>query len=273
MAPFMQVLSIPDEKRMGKHIELEKDIEEIEFKDVCFTYPRQQNEVLKNISFKISKGECVSIVGLNGAGKSTLIKLLCRLYKPTSGEICVNGININDYDIDSYNKHISCVFQDFKLFGYSIKENIIPDDGNEDEAIRLINALGMKDKIDSLKDGINTMLNKQLSDDGVELSGGQAQKIAIARALYKGSDIVILDEPTSALDPKSEADIYENFNRLTKDKTALYISHRMSSSTFCDKILVIDGGVITDYDSHANLMKKDCLYKTLFNKQAANYQE
>lgn len=272
LAPYMEMLSLPNEKEDGKKIELNGEIETIEFKNVSFTYPRQSREALTDISFKINKGECISIVGLNGAGKSTLIKLLCRLYQPTKGEILVNGINISDYDIDSYNKHISCVFQDFKLFGYSIKENIAANVDDEEGVYSLLSKLGMKDKIDSLPEGINTLLNKQLDDEGVEVSGGQAQKLAIARALYKNSEIVILDEPTSALDPKSEADIYENFNTLTKDKTALYISHRMSSSTFCDKILVIDGGKITDFDSHENLMKKDCLYHTLFTKQAMNYQ-
>lgn len=270
LTPFMQVLDIKDEKEEGKQIKFEGEIETIEFDHVSFTYPRQTKIILNDISFRINKGECISIVGLNGAGKTTLIKLLCRLYRPTSGEIRINGINVFDYELDSYNKHISCVFQDFKLFGYSLKDNISPL-SSEEEGMKILHDLGLDEKIKSLPDGINSMLNKQLDEDGIEMSGGQLQKLAIARALYKDSDLVILDEPTSALDPKSEADIYENFNSLTKNKTSIYISHRMSSSTFSTKVLVLNNGVVEDFDTHTNLLKKDTIYKKLFETQANNY--
>ncbi len=269
--PFMEILSMPDAAEEGSII-LDKEIEELEFRNVSFKYPRQDNLVLDDISFKINKGELISLVGLNGAGKTTIIKLICRLYKPISGEIYINNININDYELTSYNKHISCVFQDYKLFGYSIAKNITGQDENSDKAYNLLEDLGLKDKIDSLENGIETVLNKQLSEDATNFSGGQEQKIAIARALYKNSDFVILDEPTSALDPKSEAEIYENFNVLTKGKTAIYVSHRMSSSTFCDKILVIENGKVVAFDSHQNLMKKGGLYQKLFETQAKNYE-
>ena len=270
--PFMQMLNLPTKVKNTNKKHLEGTIETIEFKNVSFTYPRQNHEVLSNISFKINKGELISIVGLNGAGKTTIIKLICRLYEPTSGEILINGVNIKDYDLESYNRHIACVFQDYKLLGYSIRDNIAFDGKMPDKAYEILTSLGMKERIDTLPKGIDTMLNKQLEEDATNFSGGQEQKIAIARALYKDADFIMLDEPTSALDPKSEADIYENFNHLTNGKTAIYVSHRMSSSTFCDKILVIDGGKVAAFDSHQNLMKQDTLYRKLFLTQAKNYQ-
>lgn len=273
--PFMEFMSLPDECQTEGNIKLERDIESIEFRNVSFKYPRSEKAVLDNISFKINKGEKISIVGLNGAGKTTLVKLICRLYKPTKGEIIVNGHNIFDYDYKSYMKRIAAVFQDYKLFNFTIEENITCKEINEDteKALNILEEVGLKDKIDSLPDGIKSLFGKAYDEKGIEMSGGESQKIAIARALYKDASLVILDEPTSALDPIAEADIYENFNNLVGDKTAIYISHRMSSSIFCDRILVIDGGKIVDYDTHKNLMeKKDSLYYKLYNAQAVNYQ-
>ncbi|MFA6936321.1 MAG: ABC transporter ATP-binding protein [Bacilli bacterium] len=270
--PFVELMDLKEEKDEGEKIPFEGTIETIEFKDVSFKYPKTENLILQNISFKISKGQKISIVGLNGAGKTTLIKLLCRLYKPTSGEILINDINIKDYEYKTYIKQISAVFQDFKLFAYSISENITNENNQEDLAFKYAVDVGLKDKIESLKYGIKSKYSKAYDQEGVELSGGEAQKVAIARALYKKSSLVILDEPTSALDPLAEADIYMNFNNLVKEKTAIYISHRMSSSTFCDKVLVINGGKVEAYDTHKNLMKnKESLYYKLFNSQAKNY--
>lgn len=269
--PFIELLEIPEEKESSS-VEFVGEIKEIEFRNVYFTYPRQEKEILTDISFKINLHEHISIVGLNGAGKTTLIKLLCRLYHPTKGNIYINGIDIFDYEINSYNKAISCVFQDYKLFAYSIKENITCGYEKDVDLDGIIEEVGLKRKISDLPKGIETSLDKQLSDDGVSISGGENQKIAIARAIYKDSSLVILDEPTSALDPLAEADIYENFHNMVGNKTAIYISHRMSSSVFCDKVLVIDNGHISDFAPHSELMKKkNSLYYKLFNSQAENY--
>lgn len=274
ITPFVELLELREEKDEGKQIPFSGKIETIEFKNVTFSYPKSEAIILNNISFKINKLEKISIVGLNGAGKTTLVKLLCRLYKPNSGDILVNGISIYDYEFASYIKQVSAVFQDYKLFAYSIKENILNHDGDEKVAYEIASKVGLKEKIDSLPKGINSLYTKSFEEDGVELSGGEAQKIAIARALYSNASLIILDEPTSALDPLAEADIYQNFNNLVQDKTAIYISHRMSSSVFCDRILVIDGGAISDFDTHKNLMKKtDSLYYKLFMSQAKNYQK
>ncbi|HHZ11660.1 MAG TPA: ABC transporter ATP-binding protein, partial [Acholeplasmataceae bacterium] len=247
---------------------------EIEFRNVTFTYPRSEQVILDGISFKINKGEKISIVGLNGAGKTTFVKLLCRLYRPKSGEILVNGRSIYEYDYESYLRQISAVFQDFKLFSYSLKENILNEDGDEEEAYKVACKVGLKEKIDSLPEGINSLYSKIFDEKGIELSGGEAQKVAIARALHKNASLVILDEPTSALDPIAEAEIYMHFNELVEEKTAIYISHRMSSSVFCDRIIVIDSGKISAIAPHAELMKDtEGLYYKLFMTQAQNYQE
>ncbi len=274
VAPFVELIGLKEEKESGKQIPLNQEIQTIEFIDVCFQYPRTDNMILSHVSFAIHAGEKISLVGLNGAGKTTLVKLLCRLYQPTSGQILVNGLSIYDYEFESYCKQVSAVFQDFKLFAYSLKENILNYDGDEQVAYAIASQVGLKEKIDSLPQGINSLYTKSYDEGGIELSGGEAQKVAIARALYSQSSLVILDEPTSALDPLAEAEIYQHFNDLVKHKTALYISHRMSSSVFCDRILVLNNGIITDFDSHRNLMKKkDSLYYKLFTSQAKNYQK
>lgn len=273
--PFMEFMSLPDEGQIGGDLIFEGDVETIEFKDVSFKYPGSDKFVLKDISFIIEKGEKISIVGLNGAGKTTLVKLICRLYRPTKGQILINGHDIFEYEHKSYMKEIAAVFQDYKLFNFTIEENITCQEVNKDSerAMELIEEVGLKDTIENLPDGIKSLFGKAYDERGIEMSGGESQKIAIARALYKDASLVILDEPTSALDPLAEAEIYENFNSLVGGKTALYISHRMSSSVFCDRILVIDGGSISDFDTHENLMKKeDSLYYKLYKAQAVNYQ-
>ena len=275
--PYLEFMSIEEEtEETGKEI-FAGPINTVEFKNVTFTYPKAEKPTLKDISFSVNRGEKISIVGLNGAGKSTLVKLICRMYKVDSGEILVNGKNIYDYDYRTYMNSISAVFQDYKLFNFTIAENVSCKESNtEDEktkVMRLIDEVGMKEKVDSLKNGIESRFGKEYDEEGIEMSGGQGQKIAIARALYKPAEMVILDEPASALDPIAEAEIYEKFNTLVEDKTAIYISHRMSSSKFCDKILIIDGGTVADYDTHDNLMKKtESLYYKLFMAQAENYK-
>ncbi|MCF6460222.1 ABC transporter ATP-binding protein [Clostridium sp. Cult3] len=272
--PFMEFVSLPEAREHGGKLEMEDEIHSISFKNISFKYPGSDKYVLKDISFDIKGGEKISIVGLNGAGKTTLIKLLCRLYEPNSGEILVNGYNIYDYEYQSYMEKIAVIFQDYKLFAFTVGENITCEEYSEDESImELIEEVGLEEKINSLPNGLNSLIGKSYDNEGIELSGGESQKIAVARALYKDAPLIILDEPTSALDPLAEAEIYEHFNTMVENKTAIYISHRMSSSVFCDRILLIEDGKVADYDSHANLMeKKDTLYYKLFTSQARNYQ-
>ena len=275
MDPFMEFMGLEEEtKAVGKK-RFEGPVETIEFSHVTFTYPKAEKAVLRDVSFTIHKGEKISIVGLNGAGKSTLVKLICRMYRADSGEIRINGTNIYDYDYMTYMNAIAAVFQDYRLFNFTIAENISCRQQQVDEARihHLIDEVGLRDKVDSLQNGIYSRFGKEYDEEGIEMSGGEAQKVAIARALYKDASMVILDEPASALDPIAEAEIYEKFNSLVEDKTAIYISHRMSSSVFCDRILIIDGGTVADYDTHENLMKKtDSLYYKLFESQAENYR-
>lgn len=275
LVPYQEFMALKEETIEDGGVPMDDIVETLEFRNVSFTYPKAEKPVLKNVSFAVKKGEKISIVGLNGAGKSTLVKLICRMYKADSGEILVNGRDIYDYDYLSYMNVISAVFQDYKLFNFTIEENISCRESGADEnrVNYLIDEVGMRDKIDTLPEGIHSRFGKEYDEDGVELSGGQGQKIAIARALYKKASMVILDEPASALDPIAEAEIYEKFNSLVEDKTAIYISHRMSSSVFCDRILIIDGGTVSDFDTHENLMKKtDSLYYKLFTSQAENYK-
>lgn len=275
LQPYNEFMALKEETKDTSGIPFEGEVETLEFRNVTFTYTKAEKPVLSNVSFSVHKGEKISIVGLNGAGKSTLVKLICRMYQADSGEILVNGRNIYDYDYLSYMNVISAVFQDYKLFNFSIEENISCRETGADEnrVNYLVEQVGLKEKIDELPEGIASRFGKEYDEEGVELSGGQGQKIAIARALYKKASMVILDEPASALDPIAEAEIYEKFNSLVEDKTAIYISHRMSSSVFCDKILIIDGGTVSDFDTHENLMKKtDSLYYKLFHSQAENYK-
>jgi ABC-type multidrug transport system fused ATPase/permease subunit len=275
LQPFMEFMSLPDEDSIQGTVPFQGEIESIRFEKVSFKYPGSEKMVIEDISFSINKGEKISIVGLNGAGKTTLIKLICRLYHPTSGTIYINDRDIFEYEHSSYMKQLSAVFQDYKLFDFSIEENITGKDPGKDtlRAEELIEQVGLKEKMQELPNGIKSLFGKAYDESGIEMSGGQGQKVAIARALYKGGSLIILDEPTSALDPLAEAEIYESFNSLIGERTAIYISHRMSSSVFCDRILVLNKGGIEDYDTHEKLMeKKNSMYYKLFNAQAVNYK-
>lgn len=245
----------------------------IEFKDVWFKYPRTDKYVLKGVNIKINSGEKLSIVGLNGAGKTTFIKLLCRLYKVDKGEILIDGKNINSYDFDEYSHLFSVVFQDFKLFAFSIKENVsISENPNDERVQNLCEKVGLGDKIASLDKGIETSLFRQFDKEGIEPSGGEQQKMSIARALYKNSPIVILDEPTAALDPVAEYEIYRQFNGFVESKTAIYISHRLSSCRFCDRIAVFSGNNIAEYGTHDELVSiENGIYAKMWNAQAQYY--
>lgn len=248
----------------------------IEFKNVSFTYPGTDKKALDNVSALIKPGEKISIVGSNGAGKTTFIKLLCRLYKVDAGEILLDGVNINEYKMEDYLKIISVVFQDFMLLGFPLRENVVLSDSGkitEGEVMNLFSKVGLKEKVLSLPMGIDTPVFRYFDLNGFEPSGGEQQKIAIARALYKNGSIMVLDEPTAALDPISEAEIYEKFNDLVKNKTAFFISHRLSSCKFCDRILVFDKGHIIEEGTHQNLMNlENGMYANMYRTQAQYYQ-
>lgn len=245
----------------------------ISFEDVTFTYPGSQKPVLEHISFTIMQGEKLGIVGLNGSGKTTLIKLLCRLYDPTQGRITLNDIDIRKIPHDEYTKLIGIVLQDFCLFAYSVRENVVFD-GQLDETLlyESIEKSGLSDKIMSLPNGANTSIYKTLDDEGIEFSGGEGQKLALARAIYKNAGIMILDEPTSALDPLAELALFSLLADIADGRTTLFISHRLSSTKFCDRILVLSEGKIAEIGSHDTLMEKDGIYADLFHTQAKYYE-
>ncbi|MDE5679135.1 MAG: ABC transporter ATP-binding protein/permease, partial [Lachnospiraceae bacterium] len=254
-----------------KHVENKPHT--IEFKNVDFTYPNTEVQVLKNVSLTLHAGEHLSVVGLNGAGKTTFVKLLCRLYDPTAGEILLDGVNISEYDYNEYMQLFSPVFQDFKLFAFSMKENIILGDDMKQEAVLpLVKQVGLEEKVSSMEKGLDTSLFKFYEEDGIEPSGGEQQKLAIARALYKKAPVVILDEPTAALDPVAEYDIYRQFEELVGGKTAVYISHRLSSCKFCDRIAVFSEGRVAEYGAHDELLKLGGIYAEMFAAQAQYYQ-
>lgn len=246
----------------------------IEFKNVSFTYPNTDVRVLDNVSIKINDGEHLSVVGLNGAGKTTFIKLMCRLYDVDSGKILLDGVDIKEYEYDEYMKIFSVVFQDFKLLSFSAKENVMLDDDQTDSKIdSLMKLVGLDDKMKSLPNGIHTTIFKEFDDDGIEMSGGEQQKLAIARALYKNSPVVILDEPTAALDPIAEYEIYRQFETLVGGKTAVYISHRLSSCKFCDRIAVFSEGTIKELGTHDQLVIiPNGIYAEMFEAQAQYYK-
>ena len=278
---FVLFMEYPEALEKGEKA-VDNEIREIEFRNVSFKYPGTDKLILDNISIKIRSGEHLSIVGLNGAGKTTFIKLLCRLYDPTSGEILVNGVNIKEYDYQQYMALFAPVFQDFRLFAFPIEENItlVDEDDKEyytgDEAERIekiIEMVNLAQMMEKLEKGRKTTLFKYFEENGIEPSGGEQQKIAIARALYKSSPVVILDEPTAALDPIAEYEIYKQFHTLVGDKTAFYISHRLSSCRFCDTIAVFSEGKIAEYGNHDTLIKMaGGIYAKMFEAQAQYYR-
>ena len=269
-------LDLPDDMYHGTlAVEKRDDIDyEIEFRNVSFKYPKTETYALKNVNMKFHIGDKLAIVGENGSGKTTFIKLLCRLYDPTEGTILLNGIDISRYRYDEYLNLFSVVFQDYTLFSFPIAENIAC--AHEYDADRVLNCLaraGLGEKISSLDKGIETALHRDYENDGIDISGGEEQKTALARALYKDAPFVVLDEPTAALDPIGEAEVYENFNKLVKDKTSVFISHRLSSCRFCDDIAVFDHGSIIQRGSHDALVADDKgKYFELWNAQAQYYR-
>lgn len=246
----------------------------IAFRDVSFRYPRSEKYVLRHLNLTIRQGEHLSIVGLNGAGKTTFIKLLCRLYEVTEGEICIDGVNIMDYADEEYRKLFAVVFQDFKLFAFSLRENVAPGLAavDEERLKEVLTQTGLYEDAQKLPEGLDTMIFKSFEEKGVELSGGQQQKTAISRALYRDAPIVILDEPTAALDPIAEYEIYRQFHTLVGGKTAIYISHRLSSCRFCDHIAVFAEDTVKEYGTHDELVaRENGIYAEMFRAQAQYY--
>lgn len=244
-----------------------------EFKHVTFTYPGADAPSLQDVSCRFGKGEKIAAVGRNGSGKSTFIKLLCRLYDPQEGEILLNGTDIRQYRYDEYLALFSAVFQDYRIFAFELGENVAAEsDYPEQKAVQALENAGFGERLSTLKDGLHTQLFKNFSDDGVELSGGESQKVAIARCLYKDAPFAVMDEPTAALDPVAEADIYQRMNRFIENKGAIYISHRLSSCRFCDRIFVFEGGRLREQGTHEGLLLADGLYRRLWNAQAQYYR-
>ncbi|MFD1989559.1 ABC transporter ATP-binding protein [Paenibacillus nicotianae] len=245
----------------------------VEFINVYFKYPEQDHYAIKNLNLTIYPNEKIAIVGENGAGKTTFIKLLLRFYKPTKGQILINGIDIQNISMDNYMKNITAVFQDFNILNYPLIENFVFDHAYEENTIKeIIHNLNLEKTVNHLPNGLYTELGRLFDHKGIELSGGQKQKLAIARALFKNSPFVILDEPTAMLSPQAEYEIYTNFAKLTQDKTTVYISHRMSSCRFCDRIIVMELGEIVESGNHEELIKKEGEYYKLYNIQAEFYK-
>lgn len=245
---------------------------EIVFENVSFKYPNTDNYVLKNISIKIEAGKKLSIVGYNGAGKTTFIKLICRFYEPTEGRILYNGIDISTINKTQYMKLLSVVFQDYALIYFTIKDNIVfESEYSTDVLNNAIVKSGLQTKIDGLTMGLDTPLTKEFDDRGIEFSGGEGQKLACARAYYKNAPIIIFDEPTASLDPMAESALYERFNNIIENKTAVYISHRLASVRFCDNVAVFVNGEIVEYGTHEELINQNGVYAEMFNKQSQFY--
>ena len=267
MPRVMEKGTLPVEKRLDNEYE-------IEFRNVSFKYPGSEKYALKNFDMKLSIGQKLAIVGLNGSGKTTMIKLLCRLYDPTEGEITLNGIDVRKYDYREYQNIFSVVFQDFKLLSLTIAQNLACG-GEEDKslALEVLSLVGMGERVKNMPLGVDTYIYNDF-ENGVEISGGEAQKIALARAVYKNAPFILLDEPTSALDPIAEYEIYKDFSEITTDRTAIYISHRLASCRFCHDIAVFHEGRLVQRGSHEELLSDvGGKYHELWNAQAQYYTE
>ncbi|MBQ9384225.1 MAG: ABC transporter ATP-binding protein [Ruminiclostridium sp.] len=247
---------------------------EFEFRNVSFKYPKAEKYALVNLSLTIRAGERLAVVGLNGAGKTTFIKLLLRLYEPTSGEILLNGVNVKEYSKRSWYRAFSPVFQDVELFAFPLCENVSmqsPEKTDKALAEKCLIDAGMGSKLKALKNGVSTEMLKIIHDDGVDLSGGEKQKLALARALYKNAPVVVLDEPTAALDALAESKLYSDFDKLIGGKTAVYISHRLSSTQFCSSVAMFKDGHLEEYGTHDELIGRDGAYAEMFRVQAQYY--
>ena len=252
------------------------DFESLEFRNVSFRYEGNEKNTLSNVSFKINKGETFAVVGHNGAGKTTLSKLIMRLYDVTEGEIFYNGVNIKEYDLQKYRDKFASVFQDFRIFAMTVAENVLIEETDEENiplAQKALMQSGVYDKIRTLPEGENTLLTREFDDKGALLSGGESQKVTIARMFAKSFEVAILDEPSSALDPVAESKMYDALMEGTQGKTVFYISHRLSSATRSDNILVFANGKLIESGTHDELMAAEGEYCTMFTLQASGYRE
>lgn len=278
LCDFREFVDYPEYDGSGaaKAADYMNTVPEIEFRNVSFRYDGAEQDTIHNLSLKIKSGEKLALVGPNGAGKTTLVKLLCGLYRPTSGEIFFNGIPLSDFKREDYYKLISPVFQEIRTAFFSLAETVSGKsmaDTDMEKAESCIRQAGLGAKIDALPDGIHTKLNKKVNQNGTELSGGEAQKLMLARALYKDAPLLILDEPTAALDPIAESKIYTEFNVMAKNKTSLFISHRLASTSFCDRIILLENGNITEEGTHQALIAANGKYKELFDIQSCWYKD
>lgn len=264
-----------DEDLGGIQVPVSEDYE-FTFRDVSFRYPKAEQYALEHLNLTLKAGERLAVVGLNGAGKSTFIKLLLRLYEPTEGEILLNGVNVKEYNKHSYYKLFAPAFQTVELFAFPLAENVSMQPPQETDCAKAKERLqdaGLSEKLAGLPDGVHTQMLKVIYDDGVDLSGGERQKLALARALYKDAPIVVLDEPTAALDALAESRLYENFDRLIGGKSAVYISHRLSSTRFCDRVAMFVDGKLAELGTHEMLMEQNGKYAEMFRIQAQYYVE
>lgn len=272
---LFEYLDIPNNMYQGSLTIEKRDDNEyyVEFRDVSFKYPNTNTYVLKHVNLKFKVGEKLAVVGMNGSGKTTFIKLMCRLYDPTEGEILLNGVNIQKYDYDEYMSIFSVVFQDFRLFSFSLGQNVSASVTYDSEKVReCLKKAGFDERLESMPNDLETFLYKDFDTDGVEISGGEAQKLALARTLYKDAPFIILDEPTAALDPLSEYEVYSKFNEIAGHKTAIYISHRLASCRFCDKIAVFHTGEVVQKGTHEELLADSKgKYYELWNAQSQYY--
>ena len=261
----------------GESITPEKDKDySLQLRNVTFRYPGADEDTLQNINLAINSGEKLAIVGLNGAGKTTLVKLLCGFYDPTDGQVLLNGQDIRVYDRKQYYSLFTAVFQEFNILPISISENISQESADKldvDHVVECLELANLAEKINTLPDGINSLLRKEVHDEAVELSGGETQRLMLARALYKNAPILILDEPTAALDPIAESKLYEQYNELSTERTSVYISHRLASTRFCDRIILLDGKVIAETGTHEELLDINGKYAELFEIQSKYYRE
>ncbi len=273
--PMLEYLNLPDTFKNGTLTVTAATANDyqIEFKNVSFRYPGSSESALKDLNLKLNIGQRLAVVGLNGSGKTTMIKLLCRLYDPTEGEILLNGKNIKEYDYPQYHQLFSVVFQDFQLFPLELGQNVASaKDFDKVNAERCLQDAGFGQRLEKMTAGLETMLYKSYDEEGVQVSGGEAQKIALARALYKNAPIVVLDEPTAALDPIAEFEVYSTFDKTIGEKTAVFISHRLSSCRFCHDIAVFESGRLVQRGSHETLVADTSgLYCELWNAQAKHY--
>ena len=272
---LFEYLDLPNHMYQGSLTVEKRDDNEyyVEFRDVSFKYPNTDTYVLKHVNLKFKVGEKLAVVGMNGSGKTTFIKLMCRLYDPTEGEILLNGVNIKRYDYNEYMSIFSVVFQDFRLFSFPLGQNVSASASyDREKVIECLKKAGFAERLNSLPNDLDTFLYKDIDAEGVEISGGEAQKLALARALYKNTPFIILDEPTAALDPISEYEVYSKFNEIAGTKTSIYISHRLASCRFCDKIAVFHEGEIIQIGINEELLAdRRGKYYELWNAQAQYY--